>query len=619
MAGLGGAYVYIMTDTSKLKTGLAKARGMVSTGADKMSKGFARVQRAVFSLQGAIVAMGGALVASKVVSELGKTVEAASRLQETTSKFETVFAGQMDKANQFVDVLAEGYAMSTREARYLLGGMQDLLVPLGMSTTAAADMSQEVVKLSADIGSFNDLPTTDVLENIRSALVGEYEPMRKFGVSLSAATVQQRALNMGLAAGVKELTAADKAQAAFKMIVEGSSFAVGDMNKTMDSYANVSKQLDATLEELSGTIGTALLPYVTAVKEGVAGWIKENTSLIKQNLPEYMVSIGSALQFAVKTVGFFHKGWASIELAIVSVWNQVKLFTADFYTLITRKVLLPFDMLYDGLVKLGVVSSNPFDAIQEKMDAMAATALESNDAMVSGYRDLLKKYDDIDLAIERMKSSILDTAIEHDKATTAVKEGAGAMQTAIDAVSDKSGSMALDIKNDASSAAMDAASSFKNDYRVPVIEDLDTIGNHFDDVLEGQELALGSHLSTLDEMWGEHSRYVGEVMQQTTNLGGAGFQGDWNGPTPTWNPTAGGIYSDPNAPKQSQASAPSYQEPTTVNINTNIEPEVLVADPHQQNELARKMEESIRRAMKDYAARAGGYGPWGKPSTGYVD
>lgn len=283
MAGLAKAYVSVMTDLSGLKTGLGKAQAMVISGTERMSAGFGRVQKAVFSVRGAIMATGGALAASKLVSELGRTVEAASRLQEVTSKYETVFRDQMAVANQFTDELRSGYAMSTREAREHLGAIQDLLVPMGMASDAAAVMSGEATKLAADLGSFNDLPTAQVLDNIKSALVGEYEPMRKYGVVLNTATVAQKALNIGLANSVKELTAADKAQAAYKLIVEGSKAAIGDMARTSGSYANVIKGMKSRLEEAAAAIGKVFIPYATAAAKKVsefAGILKDNSAVI---------------------------------------------------------------------------------------------------------------------------------------------------------------------------------------------------------------------------------------------------------------------------------------------------------------------------------------------------
>jgi len=205
----------------------------------------------------------------------GVALTTASNLEEASSKYETVFMGQVAAADQWVATLTDGYAMSTRESREYLAAVQDLLVPMGMQSTAAAQLSNEIVKLSADLGSFNNKETVMVMDDYQSALVGNYETMKKYGVVLTATAVQERALAEGYAKTKDELTAADKALAAHQIIVEGSTAAIGDMQRTSEGYANTTKDLDAEWEDFSATMGNRFLPAATQVK-GVTADILHN-------------------------------------------------------------------------------------------------------------------------------------------------------------------------------------------------------------------------------------------------------------------------------------------------------------------------------------------------------
>ncbi len=253
---IGSAYVDVSANRKPLKKDLDKARKDVKNATGRMQKNIDKINWRVVG--------ASALAAAVVVGiAMKKCIDAASALQEVQNKFDVVFAGQQDKAEAWSKTLVESYMMSTRESKQYLSSVQDLLVPMGMAASAAGEMSNEVVKLSADLGSFNDLPTGDVMRDIQSALVGEYQTMRKYGVVLSATIVQQEALNMGLADTVKELTAADKAQAAFKLITEGSTAAIGDSARSADSYANIQKKLGSAVEDLAANIGRDLLPMIS--------------------------------------------------------------------------------------------------------------------------------------------------------------------------------------------------------------------------------------------------------------------------------------------------------------------------------------------------------------------
>lgn len=206
-------------------------------------------------------------------------VSAASDLEEVSSKFNVVFGATpeiFELANSTVNELTQSYAMSTREARQYLSSVQDLLVPMGVFPGRAADMSAEVVKLSADLGSFNNVPTAQVMADIQSALVGNFETMKKYGVVLNETRVKQEAMNMGLFDGKGVLDAATKSQVAYALITRDSAAAVGDMVRTQDSFANVMKASGAFIENISAEIGQILLPslsfmvkaFVEAAKSG---------------------------------------------------------------------------------------------------------------------------------------------------------------------------------------------------------------------------------------------------------------------------------------------------------------------------------------------------------------
>lgn len=247
-----------------------KMRIIAENAADRAVKQFStsikNVDKGVGRLSGSLKALGGLAAGAFAVKGLraftgviGKAVQDASNLQETTGKFDVVFRGVSKSAYEMADNIAGGYAMSKNEAMSFMSSMQDMLKPMGMVAGEAAVMSADIVKLSADLGSFNNLPTADVMRDIQSAMVGNYETVRKYGTMISAASVEQSILKKGLAETKGEITPLMKAQEVYTMIVGNNADAVGDMARTQDSFANKSKQLNANISDLSATLGGAVL------------------------------------------------------------------------------------------------------------------------------------------------------------------------------------------------------------------------------------------------------------------------------------------------------------------------------------------------------------------------
>ena len=188
----------IRADDTLLKKDLVSAHQQVGKAASKMRASVDTAAKKMGKALGVAMAVGAGIAVYEMVKVGKAAIKAASDLEETTGKFNVVFKGQEEVARGWSKTLVESYAMSTEESKRFLSSIQDLLVPMGMGAVEAGKMSFEVTKLAADLGSFNNLPTAQVMLDIQSALVGNFETMKKYGVILNETVVKAKALEMGL-------------------------------------------------------------------------------------------------------------------------------------------------------------------------------------------------------------------------------------------------------------------------------------------------------------------------------------------------------------------------------------------------------------------------------------
>lgn len=277
----------------------------VTIGSVLDSKGFKKARSSINAL-GRTVAIFGAAYAGA----LGFATKKAIDLEETTAKFNTVFRGVRRDADKMAATLVKSYGVSTQESKLFLSGMQDLLVPMGMNRKAAAEMANEIVKLSVDVGSFNNMPTEQVMRDIQSAFNGMPLPMRKYGVNITQARIKQEALNMGLIQTGEELTVITKAQAVFSLIQADSADAQGDFARTSEGLANQLKIVKARIDDLVVGFGANLLPivkdYVTLINDNVVPrtqeWIEE-----EGNVEDVLKKTVAVIKFVIKTTFAFVK------------------------------------------------------------------------------------------------------------------------------------------------------------------------------------------------------------------------------------------------------------------------------------------------------------------------
>lgn len=211
--------------------------------------------------------------AQQVVGFLKSATSMASDLNETANKSNVIFGKNAGAVNAWAKNAANAFGLSSQSALDAASSFGNMFLQLGIGQKTAVKMSTGVVKLAADLGSFNNLPTADVLDRIQAALRGEYDSLQKVIPNINAARVEQEALNATHKKNVKDLTAADKATAVYAIVARDGARAAGDFAKTSGGLANQQKILSAQFGNLKAAIGTALLPVVVSFVKVLTGQV----------------------------------------------------------------------------------------------------------------------------------------------------------------------------------------------------------------------------------------------------------------------------------------------------------------------------------------------------------
>lgn len=241
-------------------------------------------------------ALATTVFAGTAATAIFKTKDAASDLQETVSKAETIFGTQAEAIKAWAEDSDRAMGLSKKAAIDAVGTMGNMFKQLGASQADAAGLSQGMVELSADLASFHNVAggSEAVLVAMQSAFRGEYDALQRYIPTINAAAVQHQALADTGKTTAKELTALEKALAAQTIVMKDAGDAVGDFARTSGNEANQSRILQAQLEDLSATVGTALLPAYTKAVTGVNDWVEANDELIAQKVEATVDAIAIA-------------------------------------------------------------------------------------------------------------------------------------------------------------------------------------------------------------------------------------------------------------------------------------------------------------------------------------
>lgn len=245
MAGELGAVAYDIIARDKTASGIKSASQRLKEAGDAAAQVGRKMSMAI-----TLPLAGGAAAAAYL----------AGNAAETQGKFEQVFGEMSQDAQDWAEAYGDAVGRATTDLQDMLATTGAIVKAMGITGEASVEFSEQVAQLAVDMGSFHNASDIEAFNALRSAITGEYEPMKRFGVIVNEAKVEQELLNMGIRGGTKAATDAEKAQARMNIIMRATVDAQGDAERTAGSFSNQMKALEADAKELGESIGADLLP-----------------------------------------------------------------------------------------------------------------------------------------------------------------------------------------------------------------------------------------------------------------------------------------------------------------------------------------------------------------------
>lgn len=239
--------------SGKAATSLGKSLNIFSGSANK-------AKSSSFSLASAF----GKLYASywllfRAFSKIKDAIDISSSLTEVENVVRTTFGNYEKLIQDFSKTSIQDFGMSELTAKQVASRFQAMGTAMGFSQGKMADMSLQLTKLTADMASFYDMEQSDVARNLQAVFTGETEPLRKYGLDLTQATLKEWAMKQGIDADISSMTQAEKTMLRYQYVMANTAAAQGDFARTADTWANQIRILKQSFEQLAAIIGGALI------------------------------------------------------------------------------------------------------------------------------------------------------------------------------------------------------------------------------------------------------------------------------------------------------------------------------------------------------------------------
>jgi hypothetical protein len=313
-----------MADIRTLKLNLLADVGDFSKGLETAQMKFKNFGDKLDDISGkAAIAFAGVAAGSKLA------VDAASDLNESMSKTSVVFEDATDSIVKFADSAADNIGLSKKAALEAASDFAIFGKSAGLTGEDLSGFSTELLTLAADLASFNNVDLDTAINALGAGLRGESEPLRQFGILLSADAVNAEAMAMGLGKTSKEISEQDKVLARNSLIMKSTVLQQGDFARTSEGAANQQRILNAQLEDARTKIGQGLLPVyqqLIALVVPLATYFSDNANSISKAAKVILVLTGGiiALNYAIKAVTVVTTAWQAVvktATALQFLWN----------------------------------------------------------------------------------------------------------------------------------------------------------------------------------------------------------------------------------------------------------------------------------------------------------
>jgi phage-related protein len=292
-------------------------------------------------------AVGITLSVAGIKSAIDGCVEVASSIEEMQNKFDVVFGDMRDEVDKWAQEYSDAIGRNKNDIKTYLADQQNLLVGFGMTRQAGAEMAEQMTSLALDLASFGNMDETASVNAMTKAVMGESEAAKTLGAVLNDSTRAQAMATLGLKGTYDKLDQLTKMQVNYQAILQQSPDAIGDCQRSLDSYESTKKRYIAKLKEIKTIVGQFFLPtYQKILSIGAKGltmirdWLQKLTDLTdklggSQRVLSVLAAAFTAMLVAMnlKKIGAAITGFTNLARAIGHGHGKALAFFAVFLLL----------------------------------------------------------------------------------------------------------------------------------------------------------------------------------------------------------------------------------------------------------------------------------------------
>lgn len=212
----------------------------------------------------------------------------------------TTLTGKMtgykpDKNGNLIDTDVASLGLDITQVTNFEAQIAQMTNSVGMMGEASIATSKAMTMLAGDMSSLTNMPLDTVMKNFSSGLSGAAMAVKKYGMDISVAALQETALGLGVKKNVSDMTQAEKEYLRVITMLQQSKVAWGDLAKTINSPANQFRMLKSNIKQCGLMLSRLFMPVI----EKVLPWLNAMAMAVK----DLIKHIGDLFGLKFKSIG----------------------------------------------------------------------------------------------------------------------------------------------------------------------------------------------------------------------------------------------------------------------------------------------------------------------------
>lgn len=247
----------------------------------------------------------------RLAHTVGGVIQKGSEYTETLNLWQVAMRDNLDLADKFITKMNKAYGISEKTLMNAQAVFKNMIGSLGqVSDQTAYLLSETLIQMSVDFASLYNTTLQQAFSKIQAMLAGQVRPIRSAGLDMTETTLFMYYQQMGGTKTMRQLNRTEKQLLSIYAVFEqmGKAGALGDMTKTLNTFANQTRITAEAWEELMTWTGVVVKHLI------------QESGLIT-NINAVLITMGEIMKAVANSMGAMDEDWSGALFENVTETN----------------------------------------------------------------------------------------------------------------------------------------------------------------------------------------------------------------------------------------------------------------------------------------------------------